>query len=46
MLKLVPGSGFTARMDGGRVVFTLGTADAPRLAADATLARFRYEGLS
>ena len=34
------------RMDGGRVVFTLGTADAPRLAADATLARFRYEGLS
>jgi hypothetical protein len=46
VLRLVPGSGFTARMDGGRVVFTLGAADAPRLAADAALARFHYEGLS
>jgi hypothetical protein len=46
VLRLVPGSGFTARMEGGRVVFTLGAADAPRLAADATLARFHYEGLS
>jgi Domain of unknown function (DUF4430) len=46
VLELVPGSGFTARMDGGRVVFTLGTADASRLAGDASLARFHYEGFS
>ena len=46
VLQLVPGSGFTARMDGGRVVFTLGAADAARLAADSALARFHYEGLS
>lgn len=46
VLQLVPGSGFTARMDGGRVVFTLGAADAPRLAANTALARFHYEGLS
>ncbi len=46
VLQLVPGSGFTARMDGGRVIFTLGIADAPRLAADSALARYRYEGLS
>ena len=46
VLELVPGSGFTARMDGGRVVFALGAADAPRLAANAALARFHYEGLS
>ena len=46
VLELVPGSGFTARMDGGRVVFTLGLAAAPRLAANTSLARFRYEGLS
>ena len=45
VLRLVPGSGFTARMEGGRAVFSLGAADAPRLAADAALARFRYEGL-
>ena len=45
VLRLVPGSGFTARMDAAASVFTLGAADAPRLAADAALARFRYEGL-
>jgi hypothetical protein len=46
VLQLVPGSGFTARMDGGRVVFTLGASDASRLAANTALARFHYEGLS
>ncbi len=46
VLRLVPGSGFTARLDGGRAVFTLGTADAARLAANTALARFHYEGLS
>lgn len=45
VLRIVPGGGFTARRDGGRVVFTLGARDAVRLAADPTLARFRYEGL-
>jgi hypothetical protein len=45
VLELVPGSGFTARLDGGRAVFMLGMANAPRLAADAALARFRYVGL-
>jgi hypothetical protein len=45
VLRIVPGSGFTARKDGGRVVFTLGAVDAARLAADTALARFRYEGL-
>ncbi len=46
VLQIVPGTGFTARMDGGRVVFTLGAADAARLAANTALARYRYEGLS
>ena len=46
VLQLVPGSDFTAEMDGGRVVFKLGVAAAPRLARDAALARFHYEGLS
>jgi hypothetical protein len=45
VLRIVPGRGFTARVDGSRVVFTLGAEDAPRLAADPALARFRYEGL-
>ena len=45
VLRIVPGTGFTARLDGGRVVFTLGVADAKRLAANAALARYRYEGL-
>jgi hypothetical protein len=45
VLRIVPGRGFTARKDGARVVFTLGAADAPRLAADPSLARFRYQGL-
>jgi Domain of unknown function (DUF4430) len=46
VLQIVPGTGFTAHMDGGRVVFTLGAADAARLAANTALARYRYEGLS
>jgi len=46
VLRIVPGPGFTARLrKGGGVVFTLGAADAPRLAADPSLARFRFEGL-
>lgn len=45
VLRIVPGGGFTARRDGSRVVFTLGARDAARLAADPTLARFRYEGM-
>jgi hypothetical protein len=46
VLQLVPGSGFTAELDGDRVVFKLGVAAAPRLARDGALARFHYEGLS
>jgi len=45
VLRVVPGRGFSARVEHGRVVFTLGARDAARLAADPTLARFRYEGL-
>ncbi len=45
VLRIVPGTGFTARMDGDRVVFTLGAVDASRLVADPALARYRYEGL-
>jgi hypothetical protein len=45
VLRIVPGRGFAARRDGDRVVFTLGALDAPRLAANPQLARFRYEGL-
>ncbi len=45
VLRIVPGRGFRARRDGARVVFTLGAEDAPRLAADPSLARFRYQGL-
>lgn len=47
-LVLVPGAGFRARVAGGPgdpVVFELGVKDAPRLARDPSLARFRYEGL-
>jgi hypothetical protein len=47
-LVLVPGSGFRARLAGAPgdpVVFELGVKDAPRLARDPSLARFRYEGL-
>jgi hypothetical protein len=47
-LVLVPGSGFRARLAGGPgdpVVFELGVKDAPRLARNPSLARFRYEGL-
>jgi hypothetical protein len=46
VLRIVPGQGFTAsRSSGGGVVFTLGANDAPRLAADPSLARFRFQGL-
>jgi hypothetical protein len=45
VLRIVPGRGFTARRQGAGVLFTLGAADAPRLAADPSLARFRFEGL-
>jgi hypothetical protein len=45
VLRIVPGRGFAGRVERGRVVFTLGARDAVRLAADPTLARFRYEGL-
>lgn len=45
VLRIVPGRGFTARRVGARVVFTLGALDAPRLAANPALARFRYQGL-
>lgn len=45
VLRIVPGRGFSASRSGERVVFTLGAADAPRLARDPDLVRFRYEGL-
>lgn len=45
VLRIVPGRGFSATRDGSRVTFTLGAADAPRLARDPSLARYRYEGL-
>jgi hypothetical protein len=45
VLRIVPGSGFTATRSGDRVVFTVGASDAPRLARNPALARFRYEGL-
>jgi Domain of unknown function (DUF4430) len=45
VLRIVPGRGFDAARDGDRVVFTLGARDAPRLARDPALARYRYEGL-
>jgi len=41
----VPGRGFRATRSGDHVVFTLGAEDAPRLARDPDLARYRYEGL-
>jgi Domain of unknown function (DUF4430) len=47
-LLLVAGRGFRARLSGAPgdpVVFELGVEDAPRLAADPALARYRYEGL-
>jgi Domain of unknown function (DUF4430) len=47
-LVLVAGRGFSARLSGAPgdpVIFELGVEDAPRLAADPTLARYRYEGL-
>ena len=45
VLRIVPGRGLRATRSGNRVVFTLGRADAPRLARDPTLARYRFEGL-
>jgi Domain of unknown function (DUF4430) len=45
VLRIVPGRGLSARREGDRVVFTLGAADAPRLARDPGLARYRFEGL-
>jgi hypothetical protein len=45
VLRIVPGRGLEATRDGDRVVFTLGADDAPRLARNPALARYRYEGL-
>jgi hypothetical protein len=45
VLRIVPGRGLRATRDGSRVTFILGAADAPRLARDPALARYRYEGL-
>jgi len=45
VLRIVPGRGFRASRDGDRVVFTLGAQDAPRLARDPSIVRYRYEGL-
>ena len=45
VLEIVPGRGLTATRHGDRVVFRLGSLDAPRLAADPSLARLRYRGL-
>ena len=45
VLRIVPGRGFRASRSDGRVVFTLGAQDAPRLARDPALVRYRFEGL-
>ena len=45
VLTIVPGRGFRAARNGDHVVFTVGTDDAPRLARNPGLARYRYEGL-
>jgi Domain of unknown function (DUF4430) len=45
VLRIVPGGGFSASRAGDRVVFTVGAEDAPRLAGNPALARYRYEGL-
>ena len=45
VLRIVPGRGLRVTRSGNRVEFTLGRADAPRLARDPTLARYRFEGL-
>jgi hypothetical protein len=45
VLRIVPGRGLRATRSGNRVEFALGRADAPRLAEDPTLARYRFEGL-
>jgi len=45
VLRIVPGNGFRASRSDDHVVFTIGADDAPRLARDPKLARYRYEGL-
>jgi hypothetical protein len=45
VLRIVPGTGLRASRSGDHVVFTVGAEDAPRLARDPKLARYRYEGL-
>lgn len=45
VLRIVPGHGLRGRRSGDRVTFELGAEDAPRLARDPTLARYRFEGL-
>jgi Domain of unknown function (DUF4430) len=45
VLRIVAGRGFSATRSGDRVVFTVGAEDAPRLARNPALARYRYEGL-
>jgi hypothetical protein len=45
VLRIVPGRGLRASRSGDRVVFTIGAADAPRLARDPDIARYRFEGL-
>ncbi len=45
VLRIVPGRGLRARRSGDQVTFELGAVDAPRLARDPTLARYRFEGL-
>jgi hypothetical protein len=45
VLRIVAGHGLSASRSGDRVVFTLGAEDAPRLADEPSLARYRFEGL-
>jgi hypothetical protein len=45
VLRIVPGRGLRARRSGDRVTFELGAVDAPRLARDPALVRYRFEGL-
>ena len=43
VIELVPGRGFRAALDGGRVTATLGVETARRLIRDPAAVRFRYE---
>jgi Domain of unknown function (DUF4430) len=45
VLEIVPGRGLRATRSGDRVVFTLGAEDAPRLARNPRIVRYRFEGL-